>query len=547
MRNFAGFLPCGKKWPEQAGQICLTSGMKWLSTLFFAALLAWGCQSETAPADAGPVAEAHPGKEAFEQYCQSCHRLPDISLLDQKTWKQTILVRMGAYMGIFNDNVRYYDSLPAKWLEPGEGGQRVLAAGVYPKKPMLSRVEFDRLKDYVLGKAPAQTQGPQGAGPISRDLAQFKARPFWRDTVLQPFVTGIHIVPGKNRVYAGLLKQSLLMLDGKGNLLDSMSGYTMPVHIVEDASGLRVTDLGSMGGSDNPQGKVHQATDFQSLKRGKGKPRFNFLHRPTSAHYLDLNMDGRKDLLVTEFGYHLGELVWHERVDRGWHPHVLFPDDGAVAAVVHDFTEDGLPDMAVLMANSDERLVLYVNEGNGNFAEKRLFRFDPSYGGAALELVDVDGDGRQDLVVANGDNGDYPPILKPHHGIRVYRHLGGTEFKEWVYLPMNGAYGTQTRDFDGDGDQDIAAVSFYPDYKGRPEEAFIYFEQTAPREFVARTFPEVGLSRWMVMDAGDVDGDGDEDLLLGGFNVKSDDASEATYQQWMQNNVPLMLLENQRF
>ena len=109
---------------------------------------------------------------------------------------------------------------------------------------------------------------------------------------------------------------------------------------------------------------------------------------------------------------------------------------------------------------------------------------------------------------------------------------------------FNGAYGLRVRDFDLDGDPDLAAVSFYPDYKGRPEEAFIYFENQGNLQFRALTFPEVGLGRWMVMDAGDMDGDGDADIVLGAFDVKSDDCSEATYDQWLKDDVPILVLEN---
>lgn len=500
--------------------------------------------AEQAPEQvAVPVAD-HPGKALFDMYCQSCHQLPDPADLDQKTWKNSILVRMGAYMGIYYDNVRYHDQVPEKWVEPGDGGQRVLAAGIYPKKPILSKQEFEELRAYVLETAPQSTSGPAEAKPIPKDLAGFEAKPFWSDTLLQPFVSALHIVPGKNRVYAGLLKQCLIQFDSKGTLQDSMSGFIMPVQIEDGAHGFRVTDLGSMGGSDNPIGKYREAKNFAQLKAGNSSFRSNFLHRPTQVHLVDLDGDGDMDKVISEFGYHLGQLSWWEKVPRGYDKHILFPDDGAVAVVAHDFNGDDRPDLAVLMANSDERLVIYENEGEGKFKENRLFRYNPTFGGAAMELADVDGDGQQDLVVSNGDNGDYPPILKPHHGVRVYRHTGGFEFEEWSYLPMNGAYGTRTRDFDEDGDMDIAAVAFYPDYKNRPEEAFIYFEQTTKGVFEPHTFPGVDQSRWMVMDAGDVDGDGDEDILLGGFNVKSDDASEATYNKWMDNNVPILMLEN---
>ena len=54
-------------------------------------------------------------------------------------------------------------------------------------------------------------------------------------------------------------------------------------------------------------------------------------------------------------------------------------------------------------------------------------------------------------------------------------------------------------------------MAFYPNYQGRSEESFIYFENTGGEgyNFAPHTVPQVNISRWMVMDAGDLDGDGD--------------------------------------
>ena len=78
----------------------------------------------------------------------------DPSLLDKKTWQQHVLIRMSAFLGIFNDGQRYYDTLPPQWIEPGEGGERVLAAGIYPATPLISRQEWEQIRDYIIRKAP---------------------------------------------------------------------------------------------------------------------------------------------------------------------------------------------------------------------------------------------------------------------------------------------------------------------------------------------------------------------------------------------------------
>jgi hypothetical protein len=495
----------------------------------------------------GASASQPKGLQLMTQYCGSCHSLPSPQDLDKKTWKDHILVRMGAYMGIYNDNIRYFDTVPEKWQEPGIGGQRARAAGIYPSKPLLSRPDWEALRDYIIQQAPQSTAGPAGMAAITQELPNFKAIPLHPDATLQPLVTALAVDSLHGFIYTAFFQQSILELNGSDkkvhNRIDGLYG---PIYLDPLSDGFSMAEIGSMRGSDHPKGSIAHANNFAALKAGKYLHRWDSLMRPVMVKWADLDQDGDHDAVIAEFGYHMGELSWQENLGPDqWKRHTLFPDDGTVSIHLADFTGDGQPDILSLKANADERVDLYVNDGHGNFTAKMLFRFNPTYGCTALEVVDWDRDGRLDFLVANGDNGDYPPILKANHGIRLYLNQGNAGFKEAHHWPFNGAYGMKVRDFDQDGDWDLAAVSFYPDYKARPEEAFIYFEQTGKMEFKARTFPEYKLGRWMVMDAADIDHDGDQDILLGAFDVKNSDCSEATYDQWIKDDVPVLVLENQ--
>jgi hypothetical protein len=507
--------------------------------------LAFACNPTTKEGSETGLPSTEPkGKQLMTQYCGACHAVPAPTDLDQKTWKNHILIRMSAYMGIYNDNIQYYDSVPEKWLEPGIGGARVRAAGIYPDKPMLPRADWEVLREYILQNSPTVTTGAPGMLPIEKTLPLFKARLVQPDPELQPLVSAVAVRSSKG-AYAAFFQQSVLELDQNGKMSTYVDGLYGPVYMREDAMGLTLAEIGSMKGSDHPKGSISLSKSFKDLKSKRSMVQMDSLMRPVMAKWADLDGDGDLDGVIAEFGYHIGELSWQENMgDNKFTRHTLYPDDGTVSIHVADFTGDSLPDILSLKANSDERVDLYINKGKGEFEPKMLFRFNPTYGCTAMEVVDWDHDGKLDFLVANGDNGDYPPILKPNHGIRLYLNKGAGKFDQAQYWPMNGAYGMRVRDFDQDGDWDLAAVSFYPDYKSRPEEAFIYFENQGNMQFKALTFPEVGLGRWMVMDAGDIDGDGDQDIVLGAFNIKSDDCSEATYDQWMKDNVPVIYLEN---
>jgi hypothetical protein len=200
-----------------------------------------------------------------------------------------------------------------------------------------------------------------------------------------------------------------------------------------------------------------------------------------------------------------------------------------------------------LFAQGDEGIFLFHNEGGGEFREEQILQFPPTYGSTDFELADFNGDAALDIIYTAGDNADYRPVMKPYHGVRIYLNKGGYEFEQAYFFHMNGAYGATADDFDDDGDLDIAAISFFPDYARSPEESFVYLENKGDLTFEPSTFENSDMGRWLVLDSGDADGDGDPDLLLGSFSALQLGTSyvpEATAKQWTQEGPSTVLLEN---
>jgi hypothetical protein len=75
------------------------------------------------------------------------------------------------------------------------------------------------------------------------------------------------------------------------------------------------------------------------------------------------------------------------------------------------------------------------------------------------------------------------------------------------------------RDFDGDGDLDIACISYFADYRSQPDEGFIYLENEGNGQFSPRTVAAARCGRWITMDVADIDGDGKPDILLANCSV----------------------------
>jgi len=161
----------------------------------------------------------------------------------------------------------------------------------------------------------------------------------------------------------------------------------------------------------------------------------------------------------------------------------------------------------------------------------------------------MDRDGRMDLITLNGDNGDSDPYnsLKRDQGIRIYLNKGDLQFEEAYFYPMNGVYGAEVEDFDLDGDLDIAAIAFFPDFYPENPENFVFLEQTDPLTFAPKTHPATYKGRWLTMDSGDFDGDGDKDIIIGATYspVGMMANHEETFLKLVKEGPALLVLENQ--
>jgi FG-GAP-like repeat len=74
------------------------------------------------------------------------------------------------------------------------------------------------------------------------------------------------------------------------------------------------------------------------------------------------------------------------------------------------------------------------------------------------------------------------------------------------------------RDYDDDGDLDIAAISFFADYSKNQDEGFLYLKNEDGNSFKSYSLPESRAGRWLTMDAGGLDGDEKIDLVLENFS-----------------------------
>jgi hypothetical protein len=486
------------------------------AALALALVLSLGGRAAAAPED---------GAELAQRHCQSCHLLPRPEHLPRETWP-FVLTWMGNYLGF-------------RKLEPPF--QRLVGAHLVPAQPVLSQQEFARLSAWFRDGAP--TRAEFRLKRKNPPLVRFRPVPF--DAGLPPgeLVTLVRVDPARGQVFAAAGRsRELHVVDRRGQQIFRGGFASEPIHVEPFDGGFRLALLGTLDQSQTSAGRVldlrrEAAGDFRRRMLVQGFPRL------VQSLGSDLDQDGREDLLLLGFGDGYGpgfgrvSILWRTEgfdaafrdapavLDAPFLPgafreQVLLDRAGALGADVRDFDGDGRPDVMLLTAQAHQELLLYLNRGERRFEPRLLVEQFPSFGYNQLLVADFDGDGRADVLTVNGNNMEIPePPPRPYHGIRILRQEGPLEFRERYFYPMHGAMQARAADFDADGDLDVAAVAFYPDWEAEEPETFTYLENLGGLRFAASSLGGEHWGRWMVLDAGDVDGDGRPDLVLGAGNA----------------------------
>ena len=460
-----------------------------------------------------------------KRYCTTCHVFPDPSLLDKKTWESGVFPEMAFRMGLDISNLRNID--PVEHLE---------VLRTIPS-PVLSEEEFKRIRDYYTSHAPDTLiiPGENAFSSLHQFAAEVSSLPVRHNTLL----TLIKYDTDNKKIFVGTRGGKLYELTPSLILEDSIQLTSAPADIIPRKNeGPILACMGIMDPNDQAVGSIvqlsHSGTNHQTW--------IDSLKRPVDLQQADLNNDGKEDLVVSAFGNFTGALLAYEKIGDQYQEHVIHNLPGTRKTVIHDFNEDGLPDILALITQGDEHIALFTNRGKFRFSYRIVLKFSPVHGSSYFELDDFNGDGHPDILYTNGDNADYSAILKPYHGVRIFLNDGKNQFTESWFHPMHGASMARAADFDNDGDLDIAAISFFPDFKNHPEQGFIYFENT-DGNFTPHTTELASSSRWITMETGDIDEDGDLDIILGALTFPMG-VPDNVLEEWKRNPASLLVLKN---
>ena len=460
-------------------------------------IVAYACNRQVAPAT--PQERLANGKRLARQYCVSCHRFPEPYLADKGSWEQGILPAMAKNLGIQSYLGQYFADThsaigTSQWLD---------------------------VVNWYKTLAPDSLVIPKPAVAPLHDWAGFTLiRPRYYDHAALAMTSMITVNPATRRLYTADAGNALYQWDAQ--LKPKLIGrFTSPVTDINfaDSNSAVLTCIGSMMPADVLNGQVLRM-NLNEPAVGKPVILTDSLPRPVQTATADFNKDGLPDYLTCGFGHDRGGLyLMLQQTGHRFKKSIVSAIAGATQVTVGDYNHDGWPDAIVLFAQADEGIRMFINNHQGGFTVQTLLRFPSIYGSSSFQLVDMNRDGKPDLLYTCGDNSDYSPVLKPYHGVYIFTNQGNWKFKQQYFYHIDGCTKAMAADFDGDGDMDIAAIAFFSDFKFHPEEGFNYLEQTGGLKFTVHECPVNNYGRWLTMEVADVTQDGRPDVILGNFSI----------------------------
>lgn len=490
-----------------------------------------GCHSKTKNGQSELTGELAEGQKLAGKYCSTCHLPVEPELLDKETWKNQVLPAMAKQLGLeVWQNNHYFQN----------------------ERSAISQNDWLKIVAFYDSLAP--TSLSQTVVPVKPlyDWAIFSLKTPPKDTTFIATTTLVAINKTDHHIYTSSAENPDLTKwdkNFKSSVTAKLPSPAVDIHF-SDTQNI-ITSIGEMKAVDLPGGAMlslakNQKNEIQNQTIASG------LIRPIQTATGDFNKDGLTDYVVCSFGHNKGGLSLIKQLANKTFEKVPVREvAGATQAITGDFNEDGWPDIMALFAHADEGIWLFLNNQKGGFETKNILRFPPVYGSSSFQWVDVNKDGKPDIVYTAGDNSDYSRILKPYHGLYIFLNKGdlnggdASRFEKAFFYPINGATKVIAKDFDLDGDIDLAAIAFFADFEKNASEGFLYFEQKNTKlfpDFIPHAIPVSQHGRWICMDVNDLDGDGDPDIVLG--NYAKGFLNQDNFKPNWGLSLPFLVLEN---
>lgn len=398
-----------------------------------------------------------------EAHCQACHKLPGSADHRKQDWS-IIMGHMAWWMAMGDDDVRRIaeriPSISAERILEKRDALRQL--GEIADAPLIDADDWMRVLDAYVDAAPETLPDP-AASIHYEPWPNVVVEPIGIDTLQGAIISALRVDDTRRRLLIGEISFGEDGIHGEVHEWTAGSGFgrtarfdNAPTGIEPWGEDLLVANIGSLFPSNERTGSLWRlaAGDWSKHRMIDGLLR--------TPHALPM---GDAEVLVSSFGHETGELWIAKRTEDGMleRSQKLVRWPGAMEAIEADIDNDGTSEYLVLFGQADDGIYLVDRDDEqSDWRATMIVQRSPAFGHSDLSVVDIDGDGDVDLLVANGDNLDIPGSPpRPYHGVRIYENDGAGDFSEAMFFPMHGAYGVVAGNFDDDDDLEIAAVAYF--------------------------------------------------------------------------------------
>ncbi len=216
----------------------------------------------------------------------------------------------------------------------------------------------------------------------------------------------------------------------------------------------------------------------------------------------DIDSDGDIDVYATWAGS--STLAWYENDgNQNFTEHMVANSIGGAAGVfLADVNSDG--NMDLLAASQSNFVSWYENDGAQNFTEHIVS--STANVASVVVVIDMDGDGDMDII-----SGGYSPVSTPAK-LAWHENDGAENFTEREIVGFNiDPTEFYPIDVDGDGDMDIVVASEIQSF-GPGQDKIVWLENDGTQNFTEHIV-DAKQGRYSSVQAADVDGDGDVDIV----------------------------------
>ena len=451
----------------------------------------------------------------------ACHQYPPPEILPRAEWREEF-----AKMELFRRG------LP---VPPGPPGtlSRLVAL---PE-------DMERVLRLYTSLAPVELPPPAAWPDVAAQPGvAFERRPFAPQRASRtPSVSNVQFLDvdgdGAREIVATEMRSGYVMIGRPGqpaaNELEIVADITHPAHATlvdldrDGRNDLLVANLGSYLPGDHNQGGV-------AWLRGMPDGRFAVFEmsgfpRVADVQAGDFDGDGRLDLLVGAFGWRttgftgLMRNLTKDYAQPSFETRRIDERTGGINVAPADLDRDGKLDFVALVSQQHEAVVAFLNDGAGGFRQETVYTAPhPNWGSSGMQLVDFDGDDDLDVLVTNGDSFD-DFLLKPYHGIQWLENTGRYPFTAHPIASLAGAHRAVAVDLDGDGDLDVVAGAMVALLREGMAAGLpsLVWLERTGPNAFRRHTLERGKPFHASIDAADFDGDGDVDLVVGNLSPQT--------------------------